>query len=80
MILRRPRVANFAGIIKIATMFIKKTFKDPQKSLKSEKLLIRMQSTHFLIHLIEASDFQWKVLMSAEYKGCVTWFTCLGKI
>ena len=26
-ILRRSRVANFAGIIKIATMFIKRTFK-----------------------------------------------------
>ena len=30
-ILRRPRVANFADIIKIATMFIKTTFKDPKK-------------------------------------------------
>ena len=30
-ILRRPRVANFADIIKIATMFIKTTFKDPEK-------------------------------------------------
>ena len=27
-ILRRPRVANFADIIKIATMFIKATLKD----------------------------------------------------
>ena len=27
-ILRRPRVANFAEIIKIATRFIKTTFKD----------------------------------------------------
>ena len=30
-ILRRPRVANFAYIIKIATMFIKTTFKDSKK-------------------------------------------------
>ena len=28
IILRRPRVVSFADIIKIATMFIKKTFKD----------------------------------------------------
>ena len=30
-ILRRPRVANFADNIKIATMFIKTTFKDLKK-------------------------------------------------
>ena len=30
-ILRRPRVTNFADIIKIATMFIKTTVKDSQK-------------------------------------------------
>ena len=29
--LRRPIVASFADIIKIATMFIKTTFKDPNK-------------------------------------------------
>ena len=29
--LRRPRVANFADIIKIATIFIKTTFKDSKK-------------------------------------------------
>ena len=27
-ILRKPRVANFADIIKVATMLVKKTFKD----------------------------------------------------
>ena len=32
--LRRPRVANFADI-KIATMFIKTTFKDSKKSSKN---------------------------------------------
>ena len=30
-ILRRPGVANFAEIIKIVTMFIKKFFKDPKE-------------------------------------------------
>ena len=33
-ILRRPRVANIADIIKIATMFIKTSFKDSKKNLK----------------------------------------------
>ena len=31
LISRRPRVANFADIIKIATIFISKTFKDSNK-------------------------------------------------
>ena len=31
-ILRRPKVVSFADIIKIPTMFIKKTFKDSKKS------------------------------------------------
>ena len=32
--LRKPRVADIVGIIKVATMFIKTTFKDPQKVKK----------------------------------------------
>ena len=31
LILRRPKVTNFAVIIKIATMFNKKTFRDSKK-------------------------------------------------
>ena len=31
-LLRRPKVANFANIIKIITVFIIKTFKDSKKS------------------------------------------------
>ena len=31
LILRRPRLANFTGMIKIETMFIKKTLKDSKK-------------------------------------------------
>ena len=31
LFLRRSRVANFADIIKIASLFIKTTFKDPKK-------------------------------------------------
>ena len=33
-VLRRPRVTNFADIIKIATMFFKTTFKDSKKVKK----------------------------------------------
>ena len=35
--LTRPRVASFGNIIKIATMFIKTTFKDPPPKKKKEK-------------------------------------------
>ena len=37
-ILRRPKVANFANIIKIPTMFIKTTFKGLKK-LKELKII-----------------------------------------
>ena len=37
-ILTRPRVANFADIIKIATMFIKITFKDFKKLKELEAM------------------------------------------
>ena len=33
-VLGRPRVSNFAGIIKIATRFIKTIFKDSNKAKK----------------------------------------------
>ena len=36
--LRRPRVANFADIIKIATMFTKTTFKDSKKLKELENV------------------------------------------
>ena len=37
-ILRRPRLANVSNIIKIATIFIKITFKDSKKGKKIKKL------------------------------------------
>ena len=36
-ILRKPRVADFADIIKMATMFTKTTFKDSKKKTKKKK-------------------------------------------
>ena len=35
LILRRPRVVNFAGIVKIAAIFIKTTFKDTDTGEKN---------------------------------------------
>ena len=44
-ILRRSRVANFVDIIKIVTMFIKATFKDPKKLEELENI------SKILIHI-----------------------------
>ena len=38
-ILRRPRVVNFADIIKIATIIIKTTFKDSKKVKELETMI-----------------------------------------
>ena len=67
LILRGPREAIFADIIKILTMFFKTIIKDP-------KLCIKTQSTSVFLHVAKFTDIRWKTLMSAELKGCVTWF------
>ena len=33
-----------------------------------------MQSISVLLRIAKFADFRWKMLMSAELKGCVTWF------
>ena len=54
-----PRVANFADIIKIAIMFLKKTFKDSKKTQVAIKmqLCIKMQSISILLDIIKFTDF-----------------------
>ena len=47
-IIRRPRVVNFADIIKITTMFIKATFRDPKKVKKTYVLKCNLYP-YFLI-------------------------------
>ena len=50
MSLGRPRVANFANLIKIAAMFIKKIFKDSKKVKRMRNYILK-SSVHlyFLI-------------------------------
>ena len=55
--LRRLRVANFADIIKIATMFIKAIFKD---SKKLKELEVKMQSIFAFFGKTKVADFRWK--------------------
>ena len=73
-ILRRPGVANFADIIKILTMFIKKIFKDIKNAKRFRYYIPKYNLyLHFLIEK-NLLIFDGKVLMSAELRGCVTWF------
>ena len=44
-ILRRPRVANFADIIKVTTMFIKIVFEDSKKVKRIKIYVLKLQST-----------------------------------
>ena len=53
-ILRRSRVSDFSDIIKIATMFIKTTFKDSRKL----KELEAMQSISVFLDVTKVADFQ----------------------
>ena len=52
-----PPIANFADIIKIATMFIKTTFKNSKK-FKKYKLCIKMQSISALCDITKTANFQ----------------------
>ena len=68
--LRRPGVVNFAGIIKIKTMFIKQIFKDLKKVKRIVNYIPKCNLyLYFLIsqNLLISSK---KVLMSAKLKGC----------
>ena len=55
--LRRPRVANSADIIKIATMFIKTTFKDSKK-LKELEIIYSNKSKSVFLEITKVADFQ----------------------
>ena len=52
------RVANFADIMKVATMFIKTTFKDLKKVKKNKKLRIKMQSVPLFPDITKIADFR----------------------
>ena len=66
-ILRRPRVVNFADIIKIATMFIKATFKDSKKVKRIRNYALKC-NLYLFLDTTKVPDFRWKMQMSAELK------------
>ena len=53
------RVANFAVIIKIATVYIKTTITGSKK-FEKKKLCIKMQSISVILDITKAADFQLK--------------------
>ena len=65
--LRRTKVAHFASIIKIASMFIKTTFKESNK-IKGLKLCIEMQSV--FRDITKVADSREKMLISVELNKC----------
>ena len=74
VILRRPWVAIFANIIKILTRFVKEIFKDSRKVKRIRNY--ESKCNLYLYFLIQKNllIYNEKTLMSAELRGCVTWF------
>ena len=62
--LRRPRVANFVDIFKIATMFSKTTFKDSSKVKKKKKKKNRNYvlkcNLYMFLDITKVANFWWK--------------------
>ena len=57
LILRRPRVAIFADIIKIVSVFIKTIIQDSRKVKKNYNLCIKIQSLHVFLNVAKFADF-----------------------
>ena len=56
--LRRPRVVNFADIIKIATIFIKTTFKDSNKIKRIKNYVLKVQSISAFLDITKVANFR----------------------
>ena len=74
VILRRSWVAIFANIIQILTRFVKEIFKDSRKVKRIRNY--ESKCNLYLYFLIQKNllIYNEKTLMSAELRGCVTWF------
>ena len=67
---RRPSVANFAEIIKIAVMFFKTTFKDPEKVKKIRNYVLKcMISITVFLDITKVADFQRKNAAFSKTQG-----------
>ena len=70
LFLRRPRVAIFADIIKIVTMF----FKDSRKIRTIRNYVSKWNLYLYFLTKQNLLISGKEMLMSAEFKGCVTSF------
>ena len=70
-ILRRPGVDNFADIIKIVTIFVKKIFKDSRKVKRITNYVLKCNLYLYLLIKQNLMISGEKILMSAERKECV---------
>ena len=58
-VLKRPKMVNFADIFKIATMFLKKAFKN-SRNLKTGNIWIKIQSISVLLDMTKDGGFRLK--------------------
>ena len=79
-LLRRPRVANFADIIKVSTMYIKTTFKDSKKVKRIENYALKCNIYLYFSIKQKLLISGEKMLTSAELKRCVTWRPILNRV
>ena len=73
-ILRRTGVANFANIIKIVTVFIKRIFKDSKNVKRTRNYVPKCSLYLYFLLWQNFLIFDEEMLMSAELKESVTWF------
>ena len=52
------RVANFADIVKIATMIIKKTFQDSRKVKRIGNYVLKMKSISVFLNITKVAGFK----------------------
>ena len=67
--LGKPRVANFFDMIKIATMFIRKTFRDSKIVERIRNYVLKCNLYLYFLILQKLLIFGEKILMSAELRG-----------
>ena len=72
------RVANFAVIIKIATVYIKTTITGSKK-FEKKKFCIKMQSISVILDITKAADFQLKNAdFTKNQRVCYMNYMCFG--
>ena len=72
--LRRPRVASFTDIIKIANMFIKATFEDSNEVKKNRNYVLKWNLCCISWYNSKVANFWWQNADVSRNQGGVTGF------